>query len=137
MIGIDEEKFWREMSRMPDLQTLIERAGRRLAARLGEEYDPKRHAGYPEITLDEWGKWDSSNTEFRALRRQLATSLAAIASTTERQTPECDPKAGELKQIKDELRFITGTPLRSDDDRLRRQALWQRLDQLMMKEQTK
>jgi hypothetical protein len=36
-----------------------------------------------------------------------------------------------LDQIKAELRVISGTPLRSEDDRLRRQALWQRLDQLI------
>jgi hypothetical protein len=28
----DDERFWREMARMPDLQKLVERAGRRYAA---------------------------------------------------------------------------------------------------------
>jgi hypothetical protein len=36
-----------------------------------------------------------------------------------------------LDQIKAELRVISGTALRSEDDRLRRQALWRRLDHLI------
>jgi hypothetical protein len=67
---LDDAVFWRQIARMPDLQALIERAGRRLAARLGEEYDPKRHAGYPQITPDEWGKWDTANAEFQEWHRR-------------------------------------------------------------------
>jgi|SRR5215471_11960145 len=36
----------------------------------------------------------------------------------------------ELAQVQAELRAISGTPMQSDADRLRRQALWQRLDAL-------
>jgi hypothetical protein len=136
MNGIDDAKFWRETTRMPDLQRLIERAGRRLATRLVEQYDPNRHTGYPEITPDEWRKWDAANAEFQEHRRAAISSLAAAASITiETKTPACDPKARELKQLQAELRAVSGTPLRSDDDRLHRQALWQRLDQLLKEQQ--
>ena len=37
----------------PNLQDLVERAGRRLAAQLGEPYHPMRHPGWLEITEDE------------------------------------------------------------------------------------
>ena len=47
--AMSDEESWREMARMPDLQALVERCGRRLAARLGE-----RHPGYPEIQPEEW-----------------------------------------------------------------------------------
>jgi len=38
---LDDIAFWREMTRMPDLQALLDRAGRRYAALFGEQYDPK------------------------------------------------------------------------------------------------
>jgi hypothetical protein len=39
-VSDEEEAFWREMARMPDLQKLVERAGRRHAASIGAAYDP-------------------------------------------------------------------------------------------------
>jgi hypothetical protein len=36
-----------------------------------------------------------------------------------------------LEQIQAELRVISGTPLRSEVDRIHRQELWRRLDQLV------
>ena len=38
----------------PILQELVGRAGRRLAARRGEPYDPMRHAGWPQITEEQF-----------------------------------------------------------------------------------
>jgi hypothetical protein len=36
-----------------------------------------------------------------------------------------------LEEIRAELRIISGTPLRDDTDRQRRQILWRQLDQLI------
>src|SRR5262245_57335832 len=75
----DDEAFWREMERMPDLHALIDRADRRHAASLGEEYieDPFRRAkekphqgGYRHITPEEWARWDRANEVFQARRRE-------------------------------------------------------------------
>jgi hypothetical protein len=38
-----------------------------------------------------------------------------------------------LDQIQAELRVISGPPLRSEVDRIHRQVLWRRLDQLVRK----
>src|SRR5262245_66689666 len=65
--------------RMPDLQALVDRAGRRHAASIGEEYieDPFRRAkekphqgGYRHITPEEWARWDRANEVFQARRRE-------------------------------------------------------------------
>ena len=74
----------------PNLQELVERAGRRYAASIGEEYDPNpftrpRHqGGYQHITPEEWAEYDhqlalwqaalragrnGTNTDSRATRR--------------------------------------------------------------------
>ena len=75
----DDETFWREMERMPNLQALVERAGRRHAASIGEEYieDPFRRmkeaphqGGYQHVTSDEWVRWDRANEVFQARRRE-------------------------------------------------------------------
>jgi hypothetical protein len=70
----DDETFWREMARMPDLQKLVERCGRRLAARRGEDFDPIKHPGYPEITHDEWARWNAVNAEFQVNRQAVNRS---------------------------------------------------------------
>jgi len=57
-----------EFEPAPDLQKLVERAGRRLAARLGEPYDAMRHPGWPEITKDEWAEFDRAMEDWQALR---------------------------------------------------------------------
>ena len=75
----DDEPFWREMERMPDLHALVERAGRRHAASVGEEYieDPFRRmkekphqGGYRHITPEEWATWDRANEVFQARWRE-------------------------------------------------------------------
>jgi hypothetical protein len=72
--GADDEAFWRQMERMPDLQALVERTGRRHAASIGEEYieDPFRRAreaphqgGYLHITPEEWARWDRANEVYQ------------------------------------------------------------------------
>jgi hypothetical protein len=59
----------------PDLQELVERAGRRYAASIGEEYieDPFRRmkeaphqGGYPHITPEEWVEYDRALAAWRA-----------------------------------------------------------------------
>jgi hypothetical protein len=60
----------------PDLQALIERAGRRHAASIGEEYvedpfkRPPHQGGYPHITAEEWAAWDEANRQFQEHQRQ-------------------------------------------------------------------
>ena len=49
----DEETFWREMERMPDLQKLVARYGR-----------------YNLITPEAWERWDRANEVFQARRRE-------------------------------------------------------------------
>jgi hypothetical protein len=72
---VSDEEFWSEMARMLDLQALVERAGHRYAASIGEEYDPNpftrpaHQGGYPHITPEEWARWDAANAEFQARRR--------------------------------------------------------------------
>jgi hypothetical protein len=62
----------------PDLQALVERAGRRYAASIGETYieDPFRRSreaphqgGYPHITPEEWAEYDRVMTAWQAARR--------------------------------------------------------------------
>jgi len=62
----------------PDLHALVERAGRRHAAAIGEQYieDPFRRAkeaphqgGYPHITAEEWAEYDRAMAAWQAARR--------------------------------------------------------------------
>jgi len=59
----------------PDLQELVERAGRRYAASIGEEYveDPFKRlphqGGYPHITAEEWAEYDRAMAAWQAARR--------------------------------------------------------------------
>ena len=62
----------------PDLQALVERACRRHAASIGEEYieDPFRrgrkaphHGGYQHITPEEWAEYDRVMAAWQAARR--------------------------------------------------------------------
>jgi hypothetical protein len=75
----EEQAFWREMARMPDLQKLVERAGRRYAASIGEVYDenpdtrPKHQGGHKHITPQEWARWDAANAEFKAKNTHRST----------------------------------------------------------------
>ena len=60
----------------PDLQRLIDLAGRRHAASLGEEYvedpfkRPPHQGGFQHITAEEWAAWDRANAEWQARRRE-------------------------------------------------------------------
>ena len=53
------------MIRCPDLQALVERAGRRHAESIGEEYvedplkRPQHQGGFAHITPEEWAAWGS------------------------------------------------------------------------------
>lgn len=62
----------------PDLQALVERASKRRAAELGEEWieDPLKRwrkaphqGGYPHITPEEWVEYDRAMAEWQAVRR--------------------------------------------------------------------
>jgi len=59
----------------PDLQELVERAGRRRAAELGEEYvedpleRPPHQGGYPCISATEWAEYDAAMAAWKARRR--------------------------------------------------------------------
>lgn len=119
-----DDEFWQAMARMPDLQALVERAGRRYAASIGEEYiaDPFRRmreaphqGGYPHITPEEWGRWDAVNRAFQDYETRSATKEQTMMTEQEIQTVaarlvaachECD--AGRLPE-KDLLdRAFTG-----------------------------
>jgi hypothetical protein len=75
----------------PDLQALVERAGRRHAASIGEEWvedvvdekgnkyppldekgnlkRPAHHGGYQHITAEEWAEYDRAMAEWHERRR--------------------------------------------------------------------
>jgi hypothetical protein len=62
----------------PDLQALVDRAGRRHAASIGEAYEEnpfkrtkeKPHqGGYPRITAEEWAEFDLAMAEWQTQRR--------------------------------------------------------------------
>jgi hypothetical protein len=59
----------------PDLQALVERAGRRHAESIGEKYvedpfkRPPHQGGYPHITREEWAAYDAAMAEWQARRR--------------------------------------------------------------------
>ena len=59
----------------PDLQELVDRAGRRRTAELGEEYvedpleRPPHQGGYPHITAAEWVEYDAAMAAWKARRR--------------------------------------------------------------------
>ena len=56
----------------PDLQTLVEGAGRRYAASIGEDYvedphlRPPHQGGYPHITAEEWAENDRAMAAWQA-----------------------------------------------------------------------
>jgi hypothetical protein len=60
----------------PDLQALIERAGRRHAAAIGEEYvedpfkRPAHEGGYQRITEQEWAECHRAMAEWQRKRRE-------------------------------------------------------------------
>jgi hypothetical protein len=59
----------------PDLQALVERAGRRYAASIGEMYEenpvkrPPHQGGYQHITAEEWAEYDRAMAAWQAARR--------------------------------------------------------------------
>jgi hypothetical protein len=73
----DDSDFatWLRNNPAPDLQALVERAGRRHAATIGEEYvedpfkRPPHHGGYPHITPQEWAEFDRAMADWQARRR--------------------------------------------------------------------
>jgi hypothetical protein len=76
--GVDPLSTPLDATGCPDLQALVERAGRRHAAAIGEQYieDPFRRmkeaphqGGYPHITAEEWAEYDAAMAEWQAGRR--------------------------------------------------------------------
>jgi hypothetical protein len=62
----------------PDLQALVELAGRRYATSIGETYieDPFRRmrqashqGGYPHVTAEEWAAYDQAMLDWQQRRR--------------------------------------------------------------------
>jgi hypothetical protein len=59
----------------PDLQALVERAGRRHAGSIGEEYvedpfkRPPHQGGYAHIKPEEWAEFDAAMAAWQAARR--------------------------------------------------------------------
>jgi hypothetical protein len=60
----------------PDLQALIERAGQRYAASIGEKYDenpftrPAHQGGHQHITAAEWAEYDRAMAAWQERRRR-------------------------------------------------------------------
>jgi len=75
----------------PDLQALIERAGRRHSAAIGETYiedlfergrKAPHQSGYPHITAEEWAEYNRATAEWHA-RRRLRTAGSNAMSADE------------------------------------------------------
>jgi hypothetical protein len=73
---MDDLQDWLRTNPMPDLQALVENAGRRLATDRGEPYDSvKHHPGWEQITAvhDEFDRaladWRRRYIEFRLRHR--------------------------------------------------------------------
>jgi hypothetical protein len=64
-----------DKTRCPDLQALVDHAGRRYAAPIGEEYvedpfkRPPHQGGYQHITPEEWVEFDRATAAWQATRR--------------------------------------------------------------------
>jgi hypothetical protein len=56
----------------PDLQQLVEKAGPRRAAQLGEAYDPNNpaHSGHSHITAQEWAEYDRAKADWQERQRR-------------------------------------------------------------------
>jgi hypothetical protein len=70
---------WLQLNPPPSLDELVDRAGRRRAAELGETYieDPfermkkaPHQAGFPHITPEEWAEYDRQMAEWQRKRRE-------------------------------------------------------------------
>jgi hypothetical protein len=67
----------------PDLQELVERAGRRYTASIGEEYvadpfkRPAHQGGYQHITPDEWADYDAAIAGWQVQRRKYLAPAPA------------------------------------------------------------
>jgi len=70
----DEFAIWLRDNPPPDLQALVEHAGRRYAASIGEVYvepfkRPPHQDGYQHITPEEWAEYDAAMADWQARRR--------------------------------------------------------------------
>jgi hypothetical protein len=68
----------------PDLQQLVERAGRRHAASIGEQYDlnpftrPAHQGGYQHISPDEWRAFDEAMACWHEERRLKGATIRVL-----------------------------------------------------------
>jgi hypothetical protein len=72
----DSFDAWLRSNPAPDLQDLVERAGRRYAASIGEDYvedphllRPAHQGGYQHITPEEWAEFDRATAEWQQRHR--------------------------------------------------------------------
>ena len=83
----DDFPAWLADNPEPDLQQLIENAGRRYAQSIGEDYDPNpftrppHQGGYQHIIEAEWREFDRAMAAWQQRRReryggQISTQLA-------------------------------------------------------------
>jgi hypothetical protein len=82
----------------PDLQALVEHAGRRYAASIGEDYvedpfkRPPHHGGNPHITPEDWAAYDQAMADSQA-RRTSDLVLRQRKARTETTTPRPNLRA--------------------------------------------
>ena len=66
---------WLRANPAPDLQALVEQAGRRYAASIGERYEedpfkrPAHQGGYQHITPEEWAEYDRAMAVWQGRQR--------------------------------------------------------------------
>ena len=89
----------------------------------------RRHGGYDKITAEAWDEFDCATALYQKRRRvEMFATAAGNARAVVR--PVSPVASMTLKQIKTELKEISGRPVASAEDRRRRQMLWHRLDAL-------
>jgi hypothetical protein len=93
---------WLAENPPPSLQELVDRAGRRHAAEIGELYEenpfkrPARQGGFEWITEQEWQAYDAATAEWEAHRRarQITDSFDQLRRDVRQR------HAGSARQIR-------------------------------------
>jgi hypothetical protein len=94
---------WLAENPPPSLQDLVDRAGRRHAAEIGEAYEedpfarPAHQGGFQWITEQEWQAYDAATEEWEARRRahlenQIANNLNQLRRDVAMRTVGARPR---------------------------------------------
>jgi hypothetical protein len=100
----------------PDLQALIERAGRRYAASIGEAYiedafkRPPHQGGYPHVTPEEWAEFDRQTAEWQARQRSREGAPTEQHRNELGKIPHLQSASADVERSDPERLCICGLP---------------------------